>query len=261
MYSGKSTLSGHTNSNRGKNPLRKPSLSIPEVIYPVKRNALNGKVIQQIREFIENAGLQSGMRLPSERELAARLKVSRPSAREAIKVLSMLDVLESRHGDGTYLKSADALHVEGPLKISTVGPSFDMIQLLEIRKIIEPRAAGLAAARATAKQLREIEKDLLIQEAQPNDYRVLELPDYHFHNAIIAAAGNQLLIEVARVLSPHLLKTLQFTAHTTPDVPKVIRQHRTIFEAIRVRESDLAEQAMKDHLQTVGMDIVSERKR
>jgi len=87
------------------------------------------------------------------------------------------------------------------------------------------------------------------------------LHDYRFHDAIILAAENEILNEIARVLAPHLIKSRQFTARTTPDISRVVRQHRTIFEAIRIGESELAEQAMREHLQTVGLDLISERRR
>ena len=62
-------------------------------------------------------------------------------------------------------------------------------------------------------------------------------------------------------LSPLLLKSRKITSRTTPDIPKIITQHRLIFEAIRLGESDLAERAMKDHLDTVAMDLISRTKR
>src|SRR5207244_10366385 len=125
----------------------------------------------------------------------------------------------------------------------------------------ERLAACIADTSATGKQLKEIEEELLIQEAHSDSHTILELHDYRFHDAIILAAENQILSEIARMLAPHLIKSRQFTARTTPDIPKVVRQHRTIFEAIRLGESELAEQAMREHLQTVGLDLISERRR
>jgi len=187
------------------------------------------------------------------------LKVGRPALREAIKALSILDVLESRRGDGTYIKSLSGLCAESIPKISPEH-AFDMIELLEVRKMIEPRAAGLAAARATERQLGQIRDELVIQENHPDNYPLLELHDYRFHDAIVAAAGNQILEELARTLAPQLIKSRQFTARRTYGA-KILVQHRTIFEAIRLGESELAEQAMKEHLQSVGLDLISERRR
>lgn len=127
--------------------------------------------------------------------------------------------------------------------------------------MLEPRAAALAAARADEKQLGQMEHEIRAQEARPDDYSNLARHDYRFHEAIVHAAGNQVLSDLADVLVPLLLKSRQITAQTTPDIPKIIREHRRIFKAIRLGESELAEQAMREHLQTVGLDLISERKR
>jgi GntR family transcriptional repressor for pyruvate dehydrogenase complex len=181
--------------------------------------------------------------------------------REAIKALVVLDVIESLRGDGTYIKSLAGLDGGWPTKVRLPQADFDMIELLEVRKMFETAAASLAAARAGKKELQAIERALLPQEADPNDYAVLERYDYLFHEAIVQAAGNRVLCGIASSLVPLLLKSRRITARTTPEIPKIIKQHRTIFEAIRLGESELAERAMREHLQTVGLDLISEVKR
>src|SRR5207244_11597504 len=128
-------------------------------------------------------------------------------------------------------------------------------------ELFDVLVAGLIVAHSTGKKLKKIEDKFIIQEAHPDSYIILEFHYYRFYDAIILAAENEILNEIARVLAPHLIKSRQFTARTTPDIPKVVRQHRTIFEAIRLGESELAEQAMREHLQTVGLDLISERRR
>ena len=84
--------------------------------------------------------------------------------------------------------------------------------------------------------------------------------DFLFHEAIIRAASNRVLLDLAQTLSPLLVKSRSITGATTPDLPRIVRQHRTIYEAIRTGDGDLAEHAMKEHLQTVGLDLISQRK-
>ncbi len=218
-------------------------------------------VLDQVRRLIQKRRLQPGAKLPPERALAVQLKVGRPAVREAIKALSVLDVIESRRGDGTYVKSLAALGGGWPARMQLTESNFNLIELLEVRKMIEPRAAALAAGRSDEKQLKSIERELLAQQARPHDRRTLARHDYLFHEAILRAAGNQVLCDVAEMLAPLLLKSREITGQTTPDVPKIIAQHRTIYEAIRIGESELAERAMKDHLQTVGLDLIADAKR
>lgn len=220
---------------------------------------VTSKALERLRHMIHTEGLRSGMKLPAERELAALLGVGRPGVREAIKALTMLDVLESRHGAGTYVKSLAGLSIGWGVKLDKVAENFDLIELLEVRKMLEPRAAALAAARADAHQLREIERELRIQETHLADHDVFVQHDYRFHDAIIRGAGNPILTDLAGVLAPLLLKSRRKSLMTRISFEKGLRQHRAILEAIRRGEPELAERAMLDHLQTVAMDLISER--
>lgn len=201
--------------------------------------------------------MQAGDRLPSERALALELRVGRPSIREAIKALQILDVLDSRHGDGTYIKSRAGLSGGWPSKVNLSHHNFDLMELLEVRKMFEPNSAALAAARRSAKQLELIEREVIEQEKRPDDRDNLARHDYLFHEEITNAAGNQVLQDIARSLSPLLLKSRKLTGATALDIRKTIDQHRTILEAIRLRDPYTAEQAMRVHLQSVGIDLIS----
>jgi GntR family transcriptional repressor for pyruvate dehydrogenase complex len=205
--------------------------------------------------------MQPGTKLPPERALSAELKVGRPAIREAIKALQVLDVIESRRGDGTYIKSLAGLSGGWPSKVQPFDGIFDMMELLEVRKMFEPRAAALAAARADARQLEHIERPLLAQERNPEDRKILTRYDYLFHEAIVTAAGNSVLLTLVRGLSPLLIKSRLITGKITPDVPKIVHQHRVIFEAIRMRQAELAERAMRDHLQVAALDLIAARQR
>lgn len=214
-------------------------------------------VLEHLRRIILEKDMQPGERLPSERTLATELKVGRPSVREAIKALQTLDVLDSRHGDGTFIKSRVGMVGGWPLQIELGDKGFDLIELLEVRKIFEPTAAGLAAARRSARQLALMERELLAQEKDPDDRQNLVRHDYLFHEEIIQAAGNRILQDVVRFLSPLLVRSRRQTGQSTPDTHRVIQQHRAIFEAIRLRDPYLAEQAMRNHLQLTGLDLIS----
>ncbi len=217
------------------------------------------EVLSKLRSFIEVGGYEAGTKLPPERVLAREWNVGRPAVREAIKALSILDVLESRRGDGTYVKSLAGLSVGWTAKVRDFQPDFDMLELLEVRKMFEPRAAGLAAARASEAQLHEIRKQLVNQGGHLEDRSQIGKYDYHFHDAIIRASGNRLLIELHHVLSSRLLKSREITTRTAPDMSKMFRGHEAIFEAIVRGQSDLAERAMLEHLHIVGLDLISAR--
>lgn len=199
------------------------------------------------------------MKLPPERLLAQKWRVGRPAVREAIKALTMLDVLESRRGAGTYVKSLSGLSIGWAARVGELGANFDMVELLEVRKMIEPKAAGLTAVRASPRQIDEIRKEILAQEKHHDNRQLMARHDFRFHDAIINAADNHVLAYLNHILGPQLLKSRSITAFTAPDMTQMIREHWRIFDAIAQGQSDLAERAMLDHLHTVGLDLISAR--
>jgi GntR family transcriptional regulator, transcriptional repressor for pyruvate dehydrogenase complex len=215
-------------------------------------------VLDQLRQYIENGDMQPGERLPSERTLAQEFRVGRPSVREAIKALQILDVLDSRHGDGTFVKSRAGLSGGWPSQVDLNPGNIDLIELLEVRKMIEPTAAALSAARRNEKQLAAMEAEVVAQEKRPDDRENLVRHDYLFHEEILQAAGNRVLQDVSRFLAPLLQRSRKLTGRSTPNPRIAIQQHRVILEAIRRRDPDIAEEAMRTHLQTVGLDLIAQ---
>lgn len=175
--------------------------------------------------------------------------------REAIKALSSLGILESRPGAGTFVKSVSTMSLTWP-EAKDVNLSFDMLQLLEIRKMIEPQAAALCATRGSLHQISELERHLIAQESDPHNRELVAKTDYLFHDVIIRSSGNSILNDIVDFLSPLLVHSRQITATTAPDFNKMVHEHRAIFESIRRGQPDLASHAMSEHLRTVGLDLI-----
>ena len=216
------------------------------------------KVLARLRRIIEEGRFQPGMKLPPERALAAQLGVGRPALREAIKALSILDVLESRRGDGTYVKSKPALHQGWPARIALPPESFTMLELLEVRKMIEPKAAWLAAARATEGHLREIGQAFQKLVEHDRDWQQVAELDLALHSAILRAAQNTALDYVNEMLRPMLLRSRAITARSAPGPSRMYADHQAIVEAIFRGQSHAAEKAMLEHLHSVGLDLIAE---
>jgi len=200
------------------------------------------------------------MVLPTERALAEELGVGRPAIRESIKALTILDVLESRRGDGTYLKSLEGLRNGWPAKVELGTRDFSMLDLLEVRKMFEPKAARLAASRASEADLRRIESER-VKVQQSKDWDAVAQHDLLLHSAIIEAAGNPILTELNSALTRILHRSRQITGARAPDRSQMLHAHNAIVEAILKGDGDQAEKAMLEHLHRVGMDLISERKR
>jgi GntR family transcriptional repressor for pyruvate dehydrogenase complex len=200
------------------------------------------------------------MALPPERVLAEKLGVGRPSIREGIKALSILDVLESRRGDGTYIKSLEGLRIGWPTRVELRRSDVNLLELLEVRKMLEPKAARLAATRASEAQMRQIESECSKIETAQNWDDIAE-HDLLLHSAIIEAAGNPILIELNNALARLLRRSREITGSSAPDCKQMVDHHRRIVDAILTGEGDEAEQAMLDHLHHVGLDLISNRRR
>ena len=216
------------------------------------------EVITQLRSFVKSGGYRAGDRLPSERELATKLGVGRPALREAIKALGVLDVLESRRGAGTFLKSTQALDGAWPERVELRPATYSLLELLEVRKMFEPRAAWFAAARGTQKELREIQDARKALEEHDDDWRQVVTYDFELHSAIVRAARNRILEQINDMLAPIMIKSRQTTSRSMSNRNKMHSDHERIIDAIFRGHSDEAENAMMEHLQTVGLDLITE---
>lgn len=217
-------------------------------------------VLSMLRAFIEDGGYQVGMTLPPERVLAEKFGVGRPAIREGIKALCILDVIESRRGAGTYVKALDGLKTGWPAKVELRSSDFNLLDLLEVRKMIEPVAARLAATRANERDLMRIESECVrIEDAE--NWDGIAQHDLLLHTAIIEAAGNPVLTELNNALARLSRKSREVTGHSAPDCRQMIDHHRRIVDSILCGEAETAEKAMFEHLHHVGLDLISNRKR
>ena len=218
------------------------------------------KAIAMLRDFIEQGGYSPGMVLPAERVLAEKLGVGRPAIREGIKALSILDVIESRRGAGTYIKSLEGLRVGWPASVELRSSDFTLLDLLEVRKMFEPAAARLAAIRAGESHLRRIASECS-QIEDAHDWETMAKHDLALHNAIIEAAGNPVLVELNNAIARLQRKSRDVTGASAPNREAMLSGHRHIVDAILRGEGESAEKAMLEHLHQVGLDLISNRKR
>jgi DNA-binding FadR family transcriptional regulator len=214
--------------------------------------AATDQAIDGIRELIASGEVGPGGRLPRESELAARLGVSRGSLREAVRALELIGVVEARQGDGTYVTSLHASRLMEVISV-LVGFSQDeaLPQLLEVRRLLEPAAAALAAARATPEQLAVIHAAMEAMEAAARPEALLEA-DTAFHAAIAAATGNGALAALLEHLSGPTIRARVRRADTQARaVEETLAEHRRILEALGARDPELARAASAVHVASV----------
>lgn len=202
-----------------------------------------------LRAMIADGDLQAGDRLPSESELCESLGVSRSSLREAIRTLSALGVVETRHGSGTYVGALRASDLISTLSL-TVGllPLESMLELYELRRVLESHAAAQAAARADGEIVAELTRLLEELEGTFDDDEQSEL-DHRFHMAVARLAGNPALASLTEVLRG---RSRSYRIFLTEDAQEIKRLsdagHRAILAAIERRDPVSAGAAAAAHV-------------
>jgi GntR family transcriptional regulator, transcriptional repressor for pyruvate dehydrogenase complex len=214
--------------------------------------ALTDEAIEQIRRLIRSGALPPGARLPPENELAAQLGLSRNSMREAVKALELVRVLDVRRGDGTYVTS-----LEPRLLLEGLGLAVELLQddsilsVVEVRRLLEPAATGLAAERITDDGLSLLETRLDEMQAAGTDAERQVAADAAFHLDVFAATRNQTLLSVLDGLSSLTLRARIWRAVVEADaISETLHEHRVIFSALAARDRRLAEAAALIHVNT-----------
>jgi GntR family transcriptional regulator, transcriptional repressor for pyruvate dehydrogenase complex len=220
-----------------------------ESLRPVIKPRLYEQVVAQLREYVAEAGLKAGDRLPPERELADRLAVSRASVKQAIVVLEVQGLVDVRHGGGTYLVR-DTLNTEPVATL--VARRRWLPDVLDAREALEAKLAELAALRRTDDDLAEIDAALEVMSQEVLSGQLGEEGDQRFHAAVTAAAHSELLAEFMREISPQIAESRRESLHQPGRPARSLEQHRRIAIAIHAKDAKAAVQAMRRHLETVG---------
>jgi GntR family transcriptional repressor for pyruvate dehydrogenase complex len=214
-----------------------------------QRRRLYEQLVQQLLTYIHLSGLQPGDRLPSERELAADMQVSRVSLRQATVALEVQGLLEVRHGGGIYVRAVDPApdHISELLTRRARLP-----EVLEAREALETMTARLAATRRTAADLRAMDEALALMSAETERGELGDNGDAAFHLAVTTAAGNAVLSQLMEMLAPRVHESRVASLSEPGRPPKSLAAHQRIAEAIRSGDPRAAEAAMRRHLRVVA---------
>lgn len=203
--------------------------------------ALTDEAIHKIKEMIVSGELRPGDRLPKEADLADRLGLSRNSLREAVKALSVIRVLDVRQGDGTYVTSLDpGLLLDAMSFVVDFHRDDTVLQFLEVRRILEPAAAAMAAQRMSEEEIATLRTLLDGLGGEPTIDALVE-NDLEFHRQIAAGAGNDVLCSLIDSLSGPTTRARIWRGLTQESaVARTREQHAAILDAIASRQPELA---------------------
>jgi len=229
----------------------------------MERETLSMRIARNILALIKERHLRPGDRLPSERELAGMMRVSRPSLREALRALQIMNIIDNRQGSGNYIASLEPKKLVEHLDAVFTLDDSTYHDLFQARKILETGIAELAAANATASELEELEK--MVEEAKKrvDDPEAFLRLDLELHNRILAAARNPILELFMSSVNQLSLYSRRRTAESPAVRQRTLRDHRAIVKALRSRDQAAARAEMFKHLSHVenGLEKVSGRER
>ena len=217
-------------------------------LQPIKRSSVAEQVARHLLELIRSGSVQPGQQLPTERELAASLQVSRPSVREALRGLQILGVVRMRQGGGIHVSSLDAIDMLQPLEVflSLSPENFDALH--EARLVIEAAIGRLACQRRNPEFLEELRALVDRQETLTSDAIAFRASDIEFHRLLRKASGNPFLDRVSTFF--FVLGTEYRHVHwETPGMLcRSLEDHREIIAAIEAGDASRAAAAMERHM-------------
>ena len=205
--------------------------------------------------------LRPGDRLPPERALAEEYGVSRTAIREALRSMEMMGCVESRVGEGTFIKAPSLSNIVDPFSMVLTQNRQLGSELIEVRLILETEVAALAARRRTDEQLTDLEQAIQDMKGDIESGGMGVEADAAFHSILAEAAGNEALHVMLDMCEGMLSRTRPIT-QAVKGVPKMaLKDHAAICEAIRIRDEKAARRLMRTHLNRALRNLTKAQKK
>ena len=217
-------------------------------LKPVKRNNISEQVYNSVLDQIIREEWRAGEKIPSENELKQLFGVSRNTVRGAISRLNSLGVLDTRVGEGTYVKKIGSDVYFTKLSSAIVLDKSDYLEIMQLRMGIEVEAIRLAAEHATDEDISALEKIIDGHKNNVNNYPIAAKEDIAFHVMCSKISGNKLMYKIMELIKHLLLVRLNIFIYKDRQSSNSIYYHIKMFEAIKARDPILAADVMHEHL-------------
>jgi DNA-binding FadR family transcriptional regulator len=226
------------------------------VYKAVRTSRLYEQIVQQIEDSIMKGTLKPGDQLPAERELAEKFGVSRTAVREAVKALRERGLVEAFSGRGTFITNGTAQVIRQSLDfITRSGVGDGSANLAELRSILEPEIAGLAAVRADEGHLAGMREAFAVMETSSSDSEAFIEADLDFHLALAETAANPLVLSLIDSIVGLLREQRTEIYHVEGGAKRGQFHHQRILEAMTAKDANRARAAMRAHLDQIRDDF------
>lgn len=222
----------------------------------IRKNKVYEEVAKRLEQMIGER-MKPGDMLPPERELAENFGVSRSSIRDAIRRLELVGLVEPRQGAGTVVREPSTDSVVNPLTNVLLQKRKLVVELLDVRKMLEPPLAARAATHASPVEIAELEDILRRQEQKIHTGDSAIDEDNEFHYNLALAADNSVVLKVLDVLMDLLRETRERSLQVEGRPQKSLAGHRRILSAVKRHDPVGAEMAMRRHIEEVAEIVLN----
>jgi GntR family transcriptional repressor for pyruvate dehydrogenase complex len=223
--------------------------------FPIQSERLYERIVSQIEQRFEAGDLKVGDQLPSERELAEQFGVSRTAVREAVKALRQKGLLEIRPGRGTFITNGTSDSIRSSLgMLMRIGATKGTGYLTEVREILEPEIAALAASRITEEYITAMQEAVQTMDTALDNVDVFVEADLDFHLALAEGTQNPIVPILMDSIIDLLREQRKRTGLTKGGLQRGQIHHKKILDAVTSRDTQAARQAMQNHLKQVRKD-------
>jgi GntR family transcriptional repressor for pyruvate dehydrogenase complex len=237
------------------------SLAAKPVYRAVKTSRLYEQIVQQVEASILNGQLKPGDQLPAERDLAQSFGVSRTAVREAVRTLREKGLVEPFSGRGTFVTNGTSQAIRQSLDLMIrINQQEGSAHLAELRLVLEPEIAGLAASRIEGQLLATMRDTVAIMERNLHDREAYIEADLDFHLALAEAAGNPLILSLLDSIVGLVREQRSRIFEVEGGPERGQYHHKRILAAVEKRNSETARDAMREHLRQVLSDSSSSTK-
>lgn len=221
----------------------------------VKQVSVTDKIIEQIKNLIIDKTLKPGETLPSEEKMAYQMGVGRGTIREALKVLIYLGFIE-RQNKATFVSPNGNKRLHMRDIIESFKKHRNIMEMIELRKIIEPEAASYAAVRANPKEIEAVEKAYRLMVEYENEIESFIDQDNIFHLAVVRATGNNVLLDIMKGIQRLMKQSQSLILKKSKNIkPRSLKFHGKMCSAIKEGNADLAKRLMLDHIVDIEKEM------
>ncbi|MFZ5677594.1 MAG: FadR/GntR family transcriptional regulator [Pseudomonadota bacterium] len=232
----------------GEDKQERPSL---DEMAPIERVSVAEQVARNLLDLIRTGSVRPGQQLPTERELAATLQVSRPSVREAVRGLQILGVLRARQGGGLFVTSLKAAEILAPLQMLITLSADNFESLHESRVVVEGAIGRLLAQKITAAATVRLRKMVEIQKGLTGNPVAFRVSDMEFHRTLGAALDNPFLERISESLYVLGFEYRKIAWETPGVLARSVKDHEEIVAALEAKNPELIAAAMVRHMRSV----------